>query len=145
MLETHQCLQSEATNKVKRLENELRILNEKMQLDARGKLSQHGNLEKKVQELLENEKRTQYELEELKMERERRNQEQHRYLDKEKESHRIKLSEYESKAKDSENRRAALMFEFEKERARWQLEKDSMVSQKSEMYEQIERLSIKKD
>ena len=37
------------------------------------------------------------------------------------------------------------MFEFEKERAKWQLEKDNLVGQKSEMYEQIERLTIKKD
>lgn len=38
-----------------------------------------------------------------------------------------------------------MLFEYEKERAKWQLERDNLVSQKSEMNEQIERLSLKKD
>jgi hypothetical protein len=33
------------------------MMNEKVQLDARGKMSDFGSLEKKVQELTENEKR----------------------------------------------------------------------------------------
>lgn len=37
------------------------------------------------------------------------------------------------------------MFEYEKERAKWQLERDNLIGQKSEMYEQIERLQIRKD
>ena len=37
------------------------------------------------------------------------------------------------------------MFEFEKERAKWQLERDNLMSQKSEMTETIERLSTRKD
>ena len=40
-------------------------------------------------------------------------------MEKDKEQFKVKLGEYEQKAKESENRRAALMFEFEKERAKW--------------------------
>ena len=55
------------------------------------------------------------------------------------------MNEYEAKAKESESRRASLMFEYEKERAKWQLERDNLVSQKAEMYESIEKLQSRKD
>ena len=95
MLETHQCLQSDSQQKVKRLENEVKLLNEKMQMDARGKMSEYGSLEKKVIELSENEKRLLNEVEEIKNERDRRIQEYQRQMDKDKETYRQKLNEYE--------------------------------------------------
>ena len=48
MLETHQCLQNEGQSKVKRLEGEVKMLNERLQLETRGKLSEQGSLEKKL-------------------------------------------------------------------------------------------------
>ena len=95
--------------------------------------------------MVENERRLQSDIEEIKQERDRRMQEFQKQFDKEKENYRQKLQEYEQKAKESENRRAALMFEFEKERAKWQLERDSLMNQKSEMMESIDRLQNKKD
>ena len=71
--ETHQCLQNDSQGKIKRLEGELKIMNERIQLDARGKISEYGQLEKKVQELLESEKKMQIELDEVRNERDRRN------------------------------------------------------------------------
>lgn len=53
----------------------MKLLNERLQLETRGKLSEHGSLEKKVQELIENEKKLQAELDEVKNERDRRVQE----------------------------------------------------------------------
>lgn len=72
MTETHQCLMSETQQKVKRLENELKLKNEQIQMDARGKNAEYGSLEKRVIELSENEKRLLNELEEVKAERDRR-------------------------------------------------------------------------
>ena len=60
---------------MKRLESEIKIMNEKMHMEARGKMSEHGSLEKRVQEFVENEKRLYNEIEDLKNERDRRNQE----------------------------------------------------------------------
>ena len=37
------------------------------------------------------------------------------------------------------------MFEFEKERAKWQLERDNLISQRVEAQEQMERLQARKD
>jgi hypothetical protein len=75
MLETHQCMQSESQSKIKRLESEVKMLNEKLQMDARGKMSEYSSLEKKVIELSENEKRLLNDFEEIKTERDRRIQE----------------------------------------------------------------------
>lgn len=140
MIEVSQCQANEAQQKVKRLENELKMMHEKLQMETRGKISEYGSMEKKLSDLQENEKRLLSEIDELKVERDRRIHDQQRHLEKEKEVYRMKLSEYEQKAKESEQRRASMMFEYEKERAKWQLERDNLVSQKSEMYEQIERL-----
>jgi hypothetical protein len=48
------------------------MLNERLTLETRGKISEQGSLEKKVQELVENEKKLQAELDEVKNERDRR-------------------------------------------------------------------------
>jgi FtsZ-binding cell division protein ZapB len=114
-------------------------------MDARGKMSEYGSLEKKVIELAENEKRLLMELEEVKNERDRRVQDYQRQLDKDKEAYRQKLNEYEQKAKESESRRASLMFEYEKERAKWQLEKENLFSIKADLTEQVEKLQVRKD
>jgi hypothetical protein len=72
MMETHQCLQSETQAKTKRLESEIKVLNERVQLDTRGKMSEYGQLEKRVGDLQENERRLINELDEIKAERDRR-------------------------------------------------------------------------
>jgi uncharacterized membrane protein len=68
-------MQSESQSKIKRLESEVKMMNEKLQMDARGKMSEYSSLEKKVIELSENEKRLLNDFEEIKTERDRRIQE----------------------------------------------------------------------
>jgi hypothetical protein len=65
-------LQSETQAKTKRLESEIKVLNERVQLDTRGKMSEYGQLEKRVGDLQENERRLINELDEIKAERDRR-------------------------------------------------------------------------
>ena len=57
-------------------------------MDARGKMSEYGSLEKKVIELGENEKRLLIELDEVKAERDRRIQDYQKQMDKDKETYR---------------------------------------------------------
>lgn len=106
MMDTHQIVLNESSSKVKRLENEVKLLNEKIQMDQRGKQNEYGSMEKKVQEMVESEKRLLSELDEVKIERDRRIQDYQRQLDKDKENYRYKLSEYEQKAKDAESKRS---------------------------------------
>jgi hypothetical protein len=136
---------NESNSKVKRLENEIKILNEKIHMDQRGKQNEYGSLEKKVQDLSDSEKRLMAEIEDLKFERDRRIHDYQKQLDKDKDNYRVKLSEYEQKAKDAESKRSQLMFEFEKERAKWQLEKDNLQNKCHEMEEIIEKLNHRKE
>lgn len=73
---------------------------------------------------MENEKKLQSEIEELKSERDSKVIEFQKRLDKELESMRNKVKDFETKYKESENKRNTLTFEHEKERAKWNLEKD---------------------
>lgn len=66
-------------------------------------------------------------------------------LDKEKDAYRQRLSEVETKCKDAEKMRSQHMFEYEKERARWQLEKDQYMCKLQEMEEQVEKLVHQKE
>ena len=98
-------------------------------------MSDHGTMEKKVTELLENEQRLQRDIDELKQERDRKIIDNQKVLEKERETQKQRLQEVEQKCKELENRRSTMIFEFEKERAKWQLERDNLMSQKVEMNE----------
>lgn len=93
-------------------------------------MSDHGSMQKKVQELMENETKLQREIDELKNERDKRIIEHQRALEKERELLKTKIYDIEQKCKELETKRSTMIFEFEKERAKWGLEKDHLVTQK---------------
>lgn len=95
LMETHQCLQSEGQQKVRRLEQELKLKNEQLQMEARSKQGEFGSLEKRALDLAESERRLQQELEEAKRERDRRVSDLQKQMDKDKEQYKAKLTEYE--------------------------------------------------
>ena len=72
MADVHNAVTGESQNKIKRLENELKLLTEKRVLESRGKHTEYSQMEKKVSDLQETEKRMQCEIDELKSERDRR-------------------------------------------------------------------------
>eukprot|EP01015_Nassula_variabilis_P033514 TRINITY_DN806_c0_g4_i1.p1 TRINITY_DN806_c0_g4~~TRINITY_DN806_c0_g4_i1.p1 ORF type:complete len:200 (+),score=30.22 TRINITY_DN806_c0_g4_i1:64-663(+) len=53
--------------------------------------------------------------------------------------------EYELKYKESESKRGQLIFEHEKEKARWNLEKDHLINAKNELQDMINKLERKKE
>ena len=126
----------ELSEKCKTLEKDNRNLLNKLHLEQRDKLTGHGSMEKKLNDLLENEQRLTAEMEDLKQERDRRILEHQRAIDKDRETYKAKIYEIEQKAKEIDNKRSTMVFEFEKERAKWGLEKDFLVSQKQEVQEQ---------
>ncbi len=91
-------------------------------------MSDHGSMEKKVQDLIENEAKLHREIDELKQERDRKISEHQRALEKERDTYKQKNNDVEQKCKELENRRSTQLFEFEKERAKWSLEKDFLSS-----------------
>lgn len=134
---------TDLNEKCKNLERDNRNLLNKLHLEQRDKMSDHGSMEKKVNDLLENEQRLINEIDELKQERDRRILEHQRALDKDRDSYKAKIQEVEQKSKEVDNKRSTMVFEFEKERAKWGLEKDFLVTQKQEVQEQLDRAQRK--
>lgn len=144
-LDQNQRLSSELSEKVKYLEKENIQLQNRLQLELRDQMSEHGSMEKKVQDLQEAEARYHKEIDELKGERDRRIVDNQRALDKERETFKTKIQDIEQKCKELESKRSTMFFEFEKEKAKWGLEKDFLTSQKQEVQEQVERVQRKQE
>ena len=49
-------------------------------------------------------------------------------MEKERETFKMKVMESDNNSKESENRRSTMLFELEKERAKWGLERDHILS-----------------
>lgn len=85
------------------------------------------------------------EIDQLKNERDRKVVDSHKVVEKEREQYKQRLAEMELKVKESENRRSTMLFELEKERAKWGMERDQIISQKQEAQEQMERMQKKQE
>lgn len=143
--EAHKSAMAEMVEKHRRQEKEIKSLNEKILLENNGKMGNQSILERKIAELMENEKKLRAEIAQLKGDQDGRMMENHKVMDSEKAYWKKKLDEAEKKLKESESRKSNLLFEYEKERAKWITEKDHLMSQKSEFLEAVDRLEKKKD
>ena len=101
--------------------------------------------EKKIAELLENEKRLQQDIDAIKNERDQRSMEYQQNLDREREILKVRINEIEDKYRESERKRSTLIFEHEKERAKWNLEKDHVVQQRNDLQDQMSKLEKRKE
>lgn len=68
-----------------------------------------------------------------------------RILDAEKLLWKAKIAEFEERLKEAEKKRASMIFDHEKERAKWNLEKDHLLQQKNELADSLSRLEKKKE
>lgn len=62
-----------------------------------------------------------------------------------KEAFKYRVAEAEKKAKEADTRRTQMIFDFEKEKARWQMEYDDVVNQHRELEDVIATLERRKD
>lgn len=131
--------------KIRKLERELKALNDKLMLDTHGKLGNQVLNEKKINELIENEKRMSSEVEEIKRERDIKIKEYQTIFDKERENLKRKIAEIEERLREYENNKSNLIFEHEKERAKWNIEKDHLQTEKNDLNDTIQRLEKKKE
>ncbi len=102
-------------------------------------------MEKRVQELNDAETRLQGDIDSLKADRDRMLVDHQKSQEKERENYKGKMSEIEQRCKELESKRSTLLFDFEKERAKFSLERDHLNAQKSEMQESIDRLERRKE
>jgi len=66
-------------------------------------------------------------------------------VQKDKEMFKQRVAEAEKKAKESDAKRTQMIFDMEKEKARWQMEYDNIVTQKRELEDIIANLERRKD
>jgi hypothetical protein len=101
-------------------------LKEQIALESRGMSNDIQVLQKRVQDSTENEKRLLVEIEEHKNYQEKRQHELLKHQDREKELQKQKVSDYENKFKEAEGKRQNLMFELEREKTKWAMERDNI-------------------
>ena len=145
MQENHQIQVTDLTERLKASEKELRNIKEQLELERRGRNMDSGTLEKRVQDLLENEAKLIGEIEKVKKDRDRKIDEFQETFMLEKEQLKGKLVEYEKRAKDAEQLRGQQFLENEKERAKWNMERDQLIAKHSDDQESIEKLEKKKE
>ena len=130
---------------IRKLEKELKTINEKQFLESHQTIGNQNYIEKKFNEMVQNEKRLQVELEDLKAERDSKIMEHQRILDRERGTMKTKIFEFEQRIRDAESKKNLVVFEHEKERAKWQLEKDHLQSQGNELRELLSTMEKKKE
>jgi chromosome segregation ATPase len=143
--EVNQRSYNELMQKNKQLEKEMKEMEEKMLLEQRMKFTESSTLEKRATEALHNLSKVSKELDEIKADRDRRMLEYQKVYEKERENYKVKLQEIEAKYIEADRKRSSMLMEFEKERARWSLEKDHLIVQKNEAQEIIATLEKKKE
>lgn len=119
---------SAANQKITKLEAELKNYQDQTLLDQRSKNSNALFTEKRLTELLESEKRYQSEIEALRKEREIEKAEAQKKLDQERDSLKLKIVQSDEKFREAEKKRSTLIFEHEKEKAKWNQEKDYLIN-----------------
>lgn len=84
------------------------------------KQNESGSLEKKLENLLDNERRLKDELEQVRSERETKIFEYQNQLQKEREQFKQKLRDSEAKGTKREARQTEMNMEFEKDKVKWE-------------------------
>lgn len=135
-------VQSEAEDKLKKLERENKKLTNQL-IDA--ERSQDDQLERRLRESMNNERKMTEDLLAARKEYENKFTEMQRRLDEEKEKARNKVQKLEQMLKESENKRNMMIFEHEKEKAKWNVENSQLLSQQNDYLDQLDMLNQKKE
>lgn len=114
---TKKTMEFEST--VRELQLQLKNANEKYMLDLHSKMGNVAATEKRLAELLENDKKNQAELERLRAEKDQRTFEFQKQLEQEKETMRAKVREIEDQLKNMEKEKREKYFEYEREMSKW--------------------------
>lgn len=142
MQETHQKLYTELLNSSKDLDREVKALNLQLEV-AKSKADDPAVSNKKFEEIIEEKEKLKKEIEDIKKDRDSKIIELQTSTDKEKDLIKLKITESENRLREVEGKRGALLLEYEKDKAKWSLEKDHYSSKTSELQEIVEKLEKK--
>lgn len=132
-------------DKIKAYEKEIKRLE---QINYEHLNNKHGSgvyQEKKISEMLENEKQLQDELVRIKSIAEKTSVQLQKEFDKEREVFKKRLLDQELKMKRLETEKNLMIFEQEKQKTKWNIEKDHLISSKTEFLENLDRLKKQKE
>lgn len=129
------------TERCRKQEREIRDLREELELERQKKSG--GAV--KSQETQEAEMKLITEIDALRKEKEARLKEIQSQFNSERDQLKGKIIENEKRARDAEFHKGQLFLEHEKERAKWALERDHLISQRNEAQDMVERLEKRKE
>ena len=145
LTEAHSQLTKELSDKNRNSELELNQMKEKYQLVNSEKNNVSSVLDKRIQEYSNKEQRLSDEVQMLKTDREKKMTDYQANMDKDKDHFKTRINDLERKCRESEQRKNTQMFDFEKEKAKWQIQKDHLENQKSDAQDNVKRLERKKE
>ena len=143
MSDKHKASLTAATERANRLEKEVRSLNDRLLAENNARLEAVGQFERKAAELAELERSFHEQLSRVKADREAKLQLAQRKADGENEFQRAKIFELETRLKEIEGRKGASLFEYEKDKARWKVERDQLISEKLALLENLDNQTQK--
>ena len=144
--ESHRNMMNDLAEKLQRAERENKSLQEKFQTEGSNKnLSSIKALEAKTAELANREQSLNEQLLLVKNDRDQKVIENQQNFEKEKDAWRKRNNELEVRCKEGESKKQALMFEQERERAKWNIERDHLNTQRQDFLESIDKLEKKKE
>jgi hypothetical protein len=128
MTEAHNRQNGELTNRLRDTEAQFRLAREELELERRGRTKESGNTEKLLAESRATEEGLRKEIEDLRASKSHKVSELTKSFDAERTTLKVKNSELDKRVKEMEHARGQLFLEHEKERAKWNLERDHLIS-----------------
>ena len=143
--EKHNLEVFELQERYNKLERDLRSTNDKMIAEHENKANAQANYDKAKLDYENKKRKLEREIELMKEEFDFRILENKETLEKEKDKWKSKCAELEIKVREVESRRTAVIFDHEKERTRWNLEKEHLINQKNDILENVDKLEKKRE
>lgn len=128
-----------------KLEREIKNLNEKLLAENNSKLSNYGNIERKLNEAAENEKLLQEQIVKLRQERENKLLEVQRKHEDTIQNYKAKINDLEDKMQEISKKESMSLFDRERDKAKWLVEKEHLLSKNNDLLEQVAKLEKKKE
>ncbi len=138
MQDNHQKLYLELVNTNKELDRQVKSL--MLQVEMKGKGVDPSNLSRRIDELIAENEKLKKDYDDIIRSKDLRNYDSQNNVEREKEMLKNKISDYEIRLRELESKRGAYMLEYEKEKAKWGLEKDHYICKNQEYQETIDKL-----
>lgn len=130
---------------IKEKDHLIKELREKYETEKLHRETMISKMEKRLNEISENERRLRDEIDRLKADREKKETEYLRKEKEDKDTYKAKMYAMEAKLREIEQEKMRSYYEFEKERAKWNLEKENMNEAMGNIQDSFRKVEKDKD